>query len=110
MGENKVKELNDLTFDEGVASGVSLVDFWAPWCGPCRMQGPIVEEIASKVGDSAIVATVNVDEAPQIAARFNIRSIPSIVILSDGEVVKQFTGVQSEETLLDALSAAGVSR
>ena len=110
MSHNNVRELDDATFAEGVASGVTLVDFWAPWCGPCRMQGPIIEEVASKTGDAATVAKVNVDQAPQTASRFGIRSIPTIVILNDGEVIKQFSGVQSEDTLLDTLSAAGVSQ
>ncbi len=110
MAENNVLELNDETFAQSATSGIALVDFWAPWCGPCQMQGPIVEEVASKIGSAATVAKVNVDEAPQTAARFGVQSIPSLVVLSDGEVVKQFSGVQSEETLLDALSVAGVSQ
>ena len=110
MADNNVKELDDSTFAEDVASGVSVVDFWAPWCGPCRMQGPIVEDVAAKVGSSATVAKVNVDDSPQTAARFQIRSIPTIVVLKDGELVKQFSGVQSAETLLDALSEIGVSQ
>ncbi|MFW5996838.1 MAG: thioredoxin [Verrucomicrobiota bacterium] len=110
MAENNVKEFNDSTFAEGVASGISLVDFWAPWCGPCQMQTPIIEDVASRVDSSAIVAKVNVDEAPQTAARFQIRSIPTIVVLKDGELVKQFAGVQSAETLLDALSEIGVGQ
>ena len=100
MASENIIELNDTTFDEAVASGTVLVDFWAPWCGPCRMQGQIVEEVAEKVGDAAVIAKVNVDDAPQVAQKFRIRAIPTIIVFRDGEVAKQFVGVQNAASLL----------
>ena len=107
MAGNGVKHLDDATFAEAVASGISLIDFWAPWCGPCRMQGPIFEEVAAEVGDSVTIAKVNVDEAPRVATQFGIRAIPTIAVLKDGGLVEQFVGVQRTATLLGALEAAG---
>ncbi|MDD3441003.1 MAG: thioredoxin [Kiritimatiellae bacterium] len=98
-------ELNDSNFDAEAKAGVVLIDFWAPWCGPCRMQGPILEQIVGKV-EGAKIAKLNVDEAPAVAAKFGIMSIPTLIVLKDGQPVKQFVGVQQADTLLAALNAA----
>ena len=97
-------ELTEASFDDAVKSGTVLIDFRAPWCGPCRMQGPILDDVAEQVGDAATVAKVNVDEAPGVAAKFGVRSIPTLIILKDGEVDKQFVGVQQASVLVEALS------
>ena len=89
----------------GIKAGVVLIDFWAPWCGPCRMQGPILEQIVGKV-EGAKIAKLNVDEAPAVAAKFGIMSIPTLIVLKDGQPVKQFVGVQQADTLVAALNAA----
>ena len=81
-----------------------LVDFWAVWCGPCQMQGPIVEEVAKTLAGKAKVGKMNVDENPQVAQKFGIMSIPTLMIFKGGSVVKQFIGVQSKETLLGELN------
>ncbi|HOO20794.1 MAG TPA: thioredoxin [Kiritimatiellia bacterium] len=98
-------ELNDSNFDAEAKAGVVLIDFWAPWCGPCRMQGPILEQIVGKV-EGAKIAKLNVDEAPAVAAKFGIMSIPTLIVLKDGQPVKQFVGVQQADTLVAALNAA----
>ena len=98
-------ELNDKNFSAETKTGVVLVDFWAPWCGPCRMQGPILEQVVGKVA-GAKIAKVNVDEAGSLAAQFGVQSIPTLVVLKDGKVVKQFVGVQQAPTLIAALEAA----
>ena len=102
----QVQELNDATFDAGIASGVVLVDFWAPWCGPCRMQGPILEKVGEKMLGRATVAKVNVDEAQAVAGRFGIQSIPTLAVFKDGQPLGALMGVQQEALLVSILERA----
>jgi len=80
-----------------------LVDFWAPWCGPCQMMGPIVSELAKEMGDRVKIGKLNVDENSGVAEKYQIMSIPTVIIFKGGNVVKQLVGVQSGETLKDEL-------
>lgn len=80
-------------------SGVTLVDFWATWCGPCQIMLPIIEELSKEIGAKAKVGKLNVDESPKIAEKFGIMSIPTLIIFKDGKEVNRFSGVQSKETL-----------
>lgn len=86
--------VTESTFREEVlnAKGVVLVDFWAPWCGPCRMVGPVLEEIAREKGDQLKIVKINVDENPGLAANYNVMSIPNLHIFKDGRLVEQFVG------------------
>jgi thioredoxin 1 len=79
-----VKELTDVSFEDSIRNGISLVDFWAPWCGPCKVQGPIVDELAEEIKNEASICKVNVDESPETASRYGIKNIPTILILKDG--------------------------
>ena len=104
MSEN-VKEITDAQFDAAVKSGVTLVDFWAPWCGPCRMQGPILGEVAAAVGAKASIAKINIDENPAAASKFGVRSIPTLLLFKDGKLVQQFVGLQRKEQLVSVIEA-----
>jgi thioredoxin 1 len=84
-----------------------ILDFWAPWCGPCRAQGPILDQVSGRWGERAVVAKVNVDEEPGLARAFGIQAIPTLVVMKGGKVVQRFTGVQDADTLMRALEAAG---
>ncbi len=101
----KVIELTVDSFNDAIASGTVLVDFWAPWCGPCKMQGPILDKVAEAVEGKAVIAKVNVDENAPLAAQFGVRSIPTLLLFKDGEKVQDFIGVQQEATLVEALTA-----
>lgn len=93
--------VTDQDFEEKVMKGDKpiLVDFWAVWCAPCRMQDPILEELDKEIGDKIVIAKMNVDENPQVPGKFGIMSIPTLMLFHKGQVVKQWIGVQGKETL-----------
>ncbi|HOA07943.1 MAG TPA: thioredoxin [Spirochaetota bacterium] len=99
-----VTEIKSSDFESVVlkAEGKVLVDFWAPWCGPCRMQGPILEKVAPSV--KAKIVKVNTDESPDIAEKYSISSIPTLIIFEKGQVLEKLVGVQPEPVLIQKLS------
>ena len=107
MGANTL-ELSEQDFDEQVLTSDQpvLVDFWAEWCGPCHMIAPIIEEIAVEYKDKVAVGKLNVDQHPDIAARYGIRSIPSILLFKDGQVNNQLVGVVPKTQITDMLNRA----
>ncbi len=99
-------DLTDANFEEMTGKGVAVVDFWAEWCPPCRMQGPIVEKIAEEYAGRAVVGKVDTDASRNTAAKFGIQSIPTIIIFKDGKELKKMVGLQTEAKLKEALDAA----
>jgi len=104
MGQH-THELSDAGF-AAAASEVTLVDFWAPWRGPCRMQGPILEGVAAEVGGQATIAMINVDENQGSAARHGVQGIPTLILFKDGKAVSKMVGLQDKKTLLSAIRSA----
>ena len=99
-------ELTDANFSSVTASGVVLVDFWSPRCPPCRMQGPIVDGLAKKFAGRATIGKLDVDSNRTAPAKFRIRAIPTLILLKDGEEVRRFVGLESEQVLAAALEEA----
>ncbi len=107
MASDAVKEFNDDNFDTEVlqAGGAVLVDFWAPWCGPCRQIAPMIDELATE-NPSIKIGKVNIDDNPGVAQRFGISSIPTLLVFKGGEIAESFVGVRPKSALQQALDSA----
>lgn len=102
----KTVELNDANFDETLKSDKPvLVDFWAEWCGPCKMIGPLVEELAGDFEGKAVIAKLNVDENPLVTARFGVRSIPTLLVFKNGQIVDKQVGAVPKSVLSQKIEA-----
>ena len=98
-------EFTDSNFKEKTESGVSVVDFWAAWCGPCRMIAPTIEQLATDYDGKVLVGKLDVDSNPEISMEYSVRSIPTILIMKDGQVVDKHVGVASKKQLEDKINA-----
>ena len=103
MASEKVKTFTDSNFDEEIKNGVTLVDFWAEWCGPCRRLAPAVDALASEYDGRATVAKMNVDENPNVPGRFMIRGIPTLLIFKNGQLADQIVGLVPKEEITKKL-------
>ena len=102
----KLVILTDATFKKQIAKGVSLVDFWASWCTPCKIQGPVVSEIADEISDETKICKLDVQHNQRVAAELGIRNIPTILVFKNGKIVKKFVGVKTKPVLMKALKEA----
>ncbi|AIQ43492.1 thioredoxin [Paenibacillus sp. FSL R7-0297] len=95
-----IVNVSDQSFGNEVeGQGTVVVDFWAPWCGPCKMLAPILEELSTELGDSVKIAKLNVDENPETASRFGVMSIPTLIFFKDGQPVDKVVGLNSKDSL-----------
>jgi thioredoxin 1 len=101
----KYIELTNDNFEATTKEGVSLVDFWAPWCGPCRMIAPVIEELAEEFEGIANICKVNTDEQQELSTQFGVRSIPTIVFMKDGEIVDTMVGASSKQVFADKINS-----
>lgn len=101
-----LKHLEESNFHDQISSGVTLVDFYADWCGPCKVIAPIVAELAEELQGKASVAKINVDNAQGIATEFNVASIPTLILFVNGHEVKRVVGVKDKNTLRDLILGA----
>lgn len=107
MASDAVITLTEANFESEIANSTVpvIVDFWAEWCGPCRMLGPILDDLAKDQDGKVKIGKVNVDEAPNLSAKFNVRSIPMLVFFKDGQAKDTVVGVQSKDALAKRLAA-----
>ena len=105
---NMALELNDSIFEEKVLKSDKpvLVDFWAEWCGPCRMVGPIIDELSKEFEGKAVVGKIDVDANQEFAAKYGVRNIPTVLLFKDGELISRQVGVAPKKTYEDAINAA----
>jgi len=100
---NRIKILNNKNFKPVIRSGLILVDFWAPWCAPCKMMAPTLNEIADENPDTITIAKLNVDQNQPIAQKYNIRNIPTMILFQGGKEIKRITGVKPKKVILKEL-------
>lgn len=98
-----VTALTASTFDENIKSGIVLVDFWATWCNPCKIQSPIIEDVSTVMAGKVSVFKLDVDQNSSIAKRYNVQSIPTMIIFKDGKAVGQFVGITQKEDIINAI-------
>ena len=101
----KYIEVTSSNFEDTTKEGVSMVDFWAPWCGPCRMIAPVIEELAADFEGKAKICKVNTDEEQDLAVKFGIRSIPTILFFKEGQVVDTMIGASSKQAFTDKINS-----
>ena len=103
MATGTVQNVSEVDFSSQISSGIALVDFWAPWCGPCMTQLLILEEVSKQINGKAKILKVNVDESSALASQYRVSGIPTLILFKDGAEADRFVGVQSQETLVQAV-------
>jgi thioredoxin 1 len=106
MAHESILTVTDANFQETISNSDKpvLIDFWAEWCGPCRMLAPVLDDVAAEVGDKLIIGKLNVDENPATSQKYGVMSIPTLLVFKNGEVVKTLVGYMSKKDMLDKLA------
>ena len=99
-----IVDVTDQNFTQETAEGLVLVDFWAPWCGPCKMIAPVLEELDGELGDKVKITKLNVDDNQETAGKYGVMSIPTLLLMKDGNVVDQVVGFQPKEALAELIN------
>ena len=99
-----IEHVTDQNFSEKTSEGLVLVDFWAPWCGPCKMIAPVLDEIDSEMGDKVKIVKLNVDENQETAGKYGVMSIPTLLLMKDGNIVDQVIGFQPKDALVNVIN------
>jgi len=100
----RIVVLTDQNFESKIKRGLSLVDFWAAWCMPCKVMSPILNQVAEEMGDKALVCKIDIQQYPSVAAKYNVRSIPTLILFKDGKEIKRFMGVKDKEFLINQIN------
>lgn len=100
----RIKILTDKNFSQQTGSGISLVDFWASWCMPCKLMAPILNDVAEEVGDQARICKVNIEEYPSVAQKYSVRNIPTLIIFRNGKEIDRIVGVKQKDFLINKLN------
>jgi thioredoxin 1 len=104
---SNAQDLTKETFESTIGSGVTLVDFWAEWCAPCRLMTPVLDDLAATYDGKVTIGKINVDNEGELAGNYDVSSIPTLLVFKDGELSKRFVGVTSKEDLVAAITEAG---
>jgi len=106
MADDKIKHFDDSNFKDETAKGVTLVDFYADWCGPCRMMTPVIEEFAEKRAGNVVVGKVDIDASPAVTQQFQVTSVPTLILFNDGEPIGTFVGLKDLPQLEELVDSA----
>lgn len=106
MSHDDIQHLTDETFEAAIQKGITLVDFHAEWCGPCRMLAPVLQEVAKEVQGKAKIAKVDIDQAQRIAADYEVSSVPTMILFKDGKQVGQLVGLRNAATIKQFIDSA----
>lgn len=102
----KIKLLTDQNFSQQIKKGVILVDFWAAWCAPCKMMAPVLNDVAEVLKDNQAVGKLNVEDSRIVSSRYNIRSIPTMILFKDGKEINRFVGIKTKDFLISEIAKA----